>query len=76
MAQRKDPDRYPQLSAFASGLKGIRIYRDWLFGRQAPTREPQKADLPDDFLLEDFSNLAQMCIRDRLCAFVGADTLE
>jgi|WetSurSiteA1Bulk_404760.scaffolds.fasta_scaffold00006_3 predicted ATPase len=37
--------------------KGIRIYREWHFGRNNLTRNPQRADLPNDFLEEDGSNL-------------------
>jgi predicted ATPase len=35
----------------------IRLYREWNLGRYTAPRMPQKADLPDDFLLEDASNL-------------------
>ena len=34
-----------------------RIYREWAFGRNAVFREPQKADMRNDRLEEDFSNL-------------------
>jgi predicted ATPase len=35
----------------------VRIYREWAFGRSAVFREPQKADMRNDILEEDFSNL-------------------
>ncbi|MDA1139881.1 MAG: hypothetical protein O3B01_15005, partial [Planctomycetota bacterium] len=35
----------------------MRIYREWAFGRSAVFREPQKADMRNDTLEEDFSNL-------------------
>ena len=35
----------------------IKLYREWSMGRYTPPRMPQKADLPEDFLLEDASNL-------------------
>jgi predicted ATPase len=57
LAQRRDPDSYPELAGLASGYERIRIYREWTFGRNAIFREPQKADLPNDALAEDFSNL-------------------
>jgi predicted ATPase len=57
LAQRRDPDSYPELAGLASGYERIRIYREWTFGRKAIFREPQRADLPNDVLEEDFSNL-------------------
>jgi predicted ATPase len=57
LAQRRDPDSYPELAWLASSYDCIRIYREWTFGRNAVFREPQKADLPNDVLAEDFSNL-------------------
>ena len=36
----------------------IRLYREWQFGRYTPVRNAQKADLPNDFLEENISNLA------------------
>lgn len=57
LAQRRDPDSYPELANLASNYERIRIYREWTFGRKAIFREPQRADLPNDVLAEDFSNL-------------------
>lgn len=57
LAQRRDPDSYPEFASLASNYERIRIYREWAFGRNAIFREPQKADLPNDVLAEDFSNL-------------------
>jgi predicted ATPase len=57
LAQRRDPDNYPELAGLASSYERIRIYREWTFGRKAIFREPQKADLPNDVLAEDFANL-------------------
>lgn len=57
LAQRRDPDSYPEFASLASNYERIRIYREWSFGRNAIFREPQKADLPNDVLAEDFSNL-------------------
>ena len=58
LAQRKDPDRYLELTYLGEALSRIRIYREWSLGRDSPLRLPQKADLPNDFLLEDGKNLA------------------
>ncbi|MCI0662161.1 MAG: AAA family ATPase [Acidobacteria bacterium] len=57
LAQRRDPDTYPELSYLASAYEKVRIYREWAFGRNSVFREPQKADLRSDRLEEDFSNL-------------------
>ncbi len=57
LAQRRDPDAYPELAWLATNYEKIRIYREWSFGRNAVFREPQRADLRNDVLEEDFSNL-------------------
>ncbi len=57
LAQRRDPDHYPELTYLADVFAKIRIYRDWTFGRQTAPRLPQKTDLPSDFLLENCQNL-------------------
>jgi predicted ATPase len=57
LAQRRDPDSYPEFSFLASNYELIRIYREWSFGRNSIFRVPQSADLPNDVLEEDFSNL-------------------
>jgi predicted ATPase len=53
----RDPQNYPALSWLASSYEKVRIYREWTFGRGAVFRVPQKADLRNDLLEEDFSNL-------------------
>ncbi|MFH0901500.1 MAG: AAA family ATPase, partial [Pseudomonadota bacterium] len=58
LAQRRDPIQYPEITFLAESYEGIRVYREWSFGRYTPPRLPQKADLPNDFLMEDASNLA------------------
>ncbi|MDF0590164.1 AAA family ATPase [Methanotrichaceae archaeon Mx] len=57
LAQRRDPEAYPEVSYLASVYDKIKIYREWYFGRNAIFREPQKADMRNDRLEEDFSNL-------------------
>jgi len=57
LAQRRDPEIYPEISYLANIYDRIRIYREWCFGRNAIFREPQKADMRNDRLEEDFSNL-------------------
>lgn len=57
LAQRRDPEHYPEISYLAEAYEDIRIYREWSFGRNTVFREPQKADMRNDRLEEDFSNL-------------------
>ncbi len=57
LSQRKDPDQYPELTYLANQFSKIKLYREWNLGRFTPPRLPQKAELPEDFLLEDASNL-------------------
>lgn len=57
LAQFREPEIYPELSYLASVYENIRIYREWAFGRNTVFREPQKADMRNDRLEEDFSNL-------------------
>lgn len=57
LSQRRDPDQYPELTYVANQFSKMRLYREWNLGRYTPPRLPQKADLPQDFLLEDASNL-------------------
>ncbi|MCX6024405.1 MAG: AAA family ATPase [Chloroflexi bacterium] len=58
LSQRKDPDGYPELTYLAEQYSGIGIFREWAFGRHAALRQPQYTDLPGDYPLESFSNLA------------------
>jgi predicted ATPase len=57
LAQRKDPDQYPEITYLADSFSRIKIYRDWTFGRYTAPRQPQKADKRNDFLDEDCANL-------------------
>lgn len=57
LAQRKDPDQYPELTWLGETFNRMRLYRESSFGRHTPPRQPQPADLPNDFLLEDGRNL-------------------
>ncbi len=57
LAQRRDPETYPEVSYLANVYDDIKIYREWYFGRNATFREPQQADMRNDRLEEDFSNL-------------------
>jgi len=57
LAQRKDPDHYPELTYLGQVFGQIRLYREWSFGRHTLPRQPQKADLPNDLLEENARNL-------------------
>ncbi len=58
LSQVKEDLIYPQLTSVGEKLGQIRFFRECTLGRQSPVRQPQRTDLPDDFLLEDASNLA------------------
>lgn len=60
LAQRSDPEAYPELTYVGRRFKAIKLYREWNFGRSTAPRMPHLADLPEDFLLEDASNLGMV----------------
>ena len=66
LAQRRDPDVYFWLSWMAQRYERIRLYREWTFGRNAIFRTPQSADMRNDVLEEDFSNLGLFLNRLRI----------
>jgi predicted ATPase len=65
LAQRRDPDQYPEITYLARKFGSIRLYREWSFGRYTVPRLPQKADLPGDALEPDASNLGLVLNRLR-----------
>lgn len=69
LAQRRDPEQYPEIAHLIDAYKNIRIYRAWSFGRNGVFREPQKTDMRNDRLEEDFSNLGLFL--SRLCKNPG-----
>ena len=66
LAQRKDPDQYPEITYLGTAYKRIRVYRDWTFGRSAPARGAQDADLDNSCISEDFFNLGMVLNRMRM----------
>ena len=58
LAQRRDPDQYPEITWTGRRFGAIRTFREWTFGRYGPLRKPQPADLPEDRLEPDSRNLA------------------
>jgi predicted ATPase len=57
ISQRIDVDNYPEITYLGDQFAEIWLYTDWDLGRNTSPRKPQKTDAPDDFLLEDASNL-------------------
>ena len=45
LSQRKDSGQYPEITLLGCEFSRIRLYREWSFGRGAPARFPQRADL-------------------------------
>ena len=58
LAQRKDPDLYPEITWAGERFGAMQTFREWTFGRYTPLRQPQRTDHPEDKLLDDASNLA------------------
>lgn len=57
LAQRKDPELYPEVTWIGRKFGEIQTFREWTFGRSASLRQPQRADLPNDRLLSNNCNL-------------------
>jgi len=57
LSQRKDPQQYPEITYLGKQFANMRLFQEWNLGRLTAPRLPQKADLPEDFLLPDGSNL-------------------
>jgi predicted ATPase len=66
LAQRKDPEHYPEITHLGSLFGKFRLYRDWEFGTISAVREPCDAGLPNEYLEEDGTNLG--VVLDRLLA--------
>ncbi|MBL8848807.1 MAG: AAA family ATPase, partial [Planctomycetaceae bacterium] len=65
LAQRRDPDLYPEITYLSEQYEQVRIYRDWSFGRYTPPRQPQRPDDRNDELKESFDNLGLVLNRLR-----------
>lgn len=65
LAQRKDPEQFPEITNLGEQYERIQIYREWSFGRNTAPRLPQKTTQRNDRLAEDFSNLGMMLNRIR-----------
>ena len=60
LAQLRNPFRTPPMSRI---FGSIQTFREWTFGRHTHLRQPQRADLPEDYLLPDASNLALILLQ-------------
>ncbi len=58
LAQRKEPDFYPEVTWVGERFRSFQTFREWTFGRYTPLRQPQRTDLPSDRLAPDNRNLA------------------
>jgi predicted ATPase len=63
LVQRRDPEGFPEITFLADAYSKIRVYRDWVLGRSAGLRQPQRTDMRSDRLDEDFSNLGLVLSR-------------
>ena len=57
LSQRRDPYSYPELTSVGSLFQSMAFYDDMYFGRNAPPRRPQQANLAQNVLMSDASNL-------------------
>ena len=65
LAYIKDPHFFPVMTWLGEMLSRLQIYREWPFGRAAPLRRPQQADLRNDVLSADATNLGLVLSRLR-----------
>ena len=61
---------HPEIHHVSRRFDAIRLYREWNMGRRSSIRKPQPTDAPNDFLLEDFSNVALVLNRLQSGAFI------
>jgi len=76
LAQRKDPEHYPEITHVGDVFTKFRLYRDWEFGTIADVREPCDASLPNEYLAEDCSNLGVVLNRLLAVPFVKDQILS
>ncbi len=60
LAQRKDPDQYPELTFLGKRFEAMKLYREWNLGRGTEPRKAQPADAREDFLEQDAKNLGMV----------------
>ncbi|MEW4566933.1 AAA family ATPase [Tautonia sp. JC769] len=52
-----EPLGYPELDTLSNYYKKVKLYQNWVFGKDSPLREPQTSDGRGDFLSERLDNL-------------------
>ena len=57
LSQKKDPEMLKDFDFLQRNYSNIRLFRDWQFGSNAEIRKAAATDSPNDFLLDDASNL-------------------
>ena len=65
LSQLKNPFGFLELLDLGEFYEGIRLYREWEFGRRAIIRQPMRSDVRPSPLAEDFSNLGMFLNRLR-----------
>ena len=60
LSQHREPNLIAPLSQIFGSIQTL---REWTFGRYTHLRQPQRADLPDDHMLPDASNLALILLQ-------------
>lgn len=65
LSQRKDPERYPEITYLGKLFNSFAFYRDWEFGINSDARDIYPPDGQSQFLEEDASNLGLMLNRLR-----------
>ncbi|MXZ25357.1 MAG: AAA family ATPase [Caldilineaceae bacterium SB0665_bin_21] len=63
LAQREDPDLYPEVTWLGREFGNILTFREWTFGRYGPLRQSQPATLRRDHLLPGNQNLGMVLNR-------------
>lgn len=76
LAEVREPELYPEYGQLSNFYEGVRIYREWIFGRNSKLREGQRADDRSDRLEENFSNLGLTLSRLRNSPKVKASILS
>jgi predicted ATPase len=76
LAQRGEPDVYPEITYLAEVYSQIRLYREWEFGPGSSLRQPQATDGRSDRLAENFSNLGLVLNRLKRSTKVRASLLS
>lgn len=80
LAQRSDPDQYPELARLSEHLRSLALYRHWTQGPRSALRDGCRSDVRTDRLEASFENLparlaalkAQPLVKQRLLEHLRA----